>query len=178
MSRNPYQNPRPQAGEQLAPTPTAAAPYAPDSALAPMPDPALAPMPPASFGPGGAMAAAPVAQMGMVRAIPGAPMYRFTGGAASFLGMQILGILVTVCTLGICYPWAVTMRHAWQARHTYLFGHRLRFTGSAVALFGQWVKWFLLMVVTLGIYGFWVYPRMTKWIVEHQVFEDPAAAFG
>jgi uncharacterized membrane protein YjgN (DUF898 family) len=96
--------------------------------------------------------------------------FRFDGGAATWLGVQIAGILVTVCTFGLCYPWAVVMTHRWRAKHTYLEGRQLRFTGDAWSLFGHWLKWFLLMVVTLGIYGFWVYPRMTKWIVEHQDF--------
>ena len=33
----------------------------------------------------------------------------FDGGLISFIGWHILGTLITVCTLGICYPWAVCM---------------------------------------------------------------------
>lgn len=104
--------------------------------------------------------------------------FKFTGGAGSFLGMQILAFLVTVLTLGICYPWAVVMRYRWQANHTFINGAQMRFTGSAPGLFGQWIKWLLLVIVTLGIYSFWVIPRMTKWIVEHQevVIQVPVAS--
>ncbi|AGF72006.1 DUF898 family protein [Corynebacterium halotolerans] len=112
----------------------------------------------------------------VVRPVPGAAMYRFDGGAASWFGVQLLALLVTVCTLGICFPWAVVMVYRWQTKHTLLFGHRLRFTGSAWGLFGQWIKWWLLTVITLGIYNFWVYPRMTRWIVEHQCFAEPELA--
>ena len=84
-----------------------------------------------------------------------------------FLG----GYLITVFTLGICYPWAVVMTYRWQAKHTYLNGRRLRFTGTAPGLFGHWIKWFLLIIVTLGIYSFWVWPKLTKWIVEHQEYD-------
>ncbi|WP_228489048.1 DUF898 domain-containing protein [Raineyella fluvialis] len=105
--------------------------------------------------------------------------FKFTGGAGSFLGMQILAFLVTVLTLGICYPWAVVMRYRWQANHTFVNGAPMRFTGSAIGLFGQWIKWLLLMIVTLGIYSFWVIPRMTRWVVEHQevVIQVPVAPF-
>lgn len=99
--------------------------------------------------------------------------FGFDGGALTWLGIGIAGFLVTVLTLGICYPWAVVMTYRWQAAHTYINGRRLRFTGTAVGLFGHWIKWLLLMIVTLGIYSFWVYPRLTKWIVEHQEV-DPA----
>lgn len=103
----------------------------------------------------------------------GVPMYRFDGGAATYLGVGILAVIITVFTLGICYPWAKVILYRWQAKHTFLWGRRLRFTGTAPALFGQWVKWYLLWIVTLGIYGFWIGPRMTRWLVEHQEF-DPA----
>lgn len=95
-------------------------------------------------------------------------VYGFDGGALSWLGVGIGGFLVTVLTLGICYPWAIVMRYRWQAKHTYVNGLRLRFTGNAFGLFGQWIKWFLLCIITLGIYSFWVQPRLVKWVVEHQ----------
>lgn len=101
--------------------------------------------------------------------------FQFSGGAMSYLGMQILAFLVTALTLGICYPWAVVMKFRWQANHTTVNGAQMRFTGSAVGLFGNWIKWLLLMIITLGIYSFWVAPRMTKWIVEHQEVAVPAA---
>lgn len=99
---------------------------------------------------------------------PSAVHFGFDGGAGTWLGVQIGGALITILTLGICYPWAVVMTYRWKAKHTYLNGHRLRFTGSAPALFGSWVKWLLLTLVTLGIYSFWLYPALTRWIVEHQ----------
>lgn len=101
-------------------------------------------------------------------ASPQAVQFGFDGGAGTWLGVQIGGTLITIFTLGICYPWAVVMTYRWKAKHTYLNGRRLRFTGTAPALFGTWVKWLLLLLVTLGIYSFWLYPALTKWIVEHQ----------
>lgn len=112
-----------------------------------------------------------------IQPVPGAPMYRFDGGAASWFFVQLIGVIITIFTLGLCYPWAVVMTYQWKASHTYLFGHRLKFTGSAMGLFGHWIKWWFLTFITLGIYSFWVYPRMTKWTVEHQTFEQPQVAF-
>ena len=31
----------------------------------------------------------------------------FDGGLLSYIGWIILGSLITSCTLGICYPWAL-----------------------------------------------------------------------
>lgn len=97
--------------------------------------------------------------------------FTFDGGAATYVGTALLGVLITVVTLGICYPFALVLKERWRAKHSYIDGHRLVFTGSAVGLFGLWIKWFLLSVITLGIYLFWVGPRIAAWKWEHTSFD-------
>src|SRR3954451_11497349 len=97
--------------------------------------------------------------------------FHFDGGAATHLGTGILGVLITVFTLGICYPFALVLNERWRAKHSYIDGQRLVFTGSATALFGNWIKWLLLIVITLGIYLFWVGPRISKWKWENTDFD-------
>jgi uncharacterized membrane protein YjgN (DUF898 family) len=99
--------------------------------------------------------------------------FRFDGGAATYLGTGLLGFLITVCTLGICYPFALVLVQRWRAKHSFIDGQRLIFTGSAIGLFGSWIKWFLLCIITVGIYGLWVGPRIARWKWEHTDF-DPA----
>lgn len=94
----------------------------------------------------------------------------FDGGLLQLIGWHILGYLVTLVTLGICYPWAYTMLYRWEAHHTVINGRRLEFDGTAVQLFGSWIKWFLLTIITLGIYGFWVGIALKKWRVKHTRF--------
>ena len=96
--------------------------------------------------------------------------FTFDGGAATYLGTAILGILITVFSLGICYPFALVLRQRWRAKHSYIDGKQLIFIGSAIGLFGHWIKWFVLIVITLGIYLFWVGPRIQKWIWENTDF--------
>ncbi|HDR3884683.1 TPA: DUF898 family protein [Bacillus cereus] len=90
----------------------------------------------------------------------------------SFIGWSILGALMTVFTLGICYPWSVCMvygwKNGWKINHTVVDGHRMKFKGSAVGLYGNWIKWLLLTVITLGIYGFWVSIKLEDWKVKIQ----------
>ena len=97
--------------------------------------------------------------------------FTFDGGAATYLGTGILGFLITLFTLGICYPFALVLLERWRAKHSFIDGQRLIFTGTAIGLFGLWIKWFLLIVITLGIYVFWVVPRITAWKWEHTNFE-------
>ena len=94
----------------------------------------------------------------------------FDGGLLQLIGWRILGFVVTVCTLGICYPWAICMIYGWETRHTVVNGHRLAFDGTALQLFGHWIIWLLLCIITLGIYSFWVGIALRKWKTSHTHF--------
>ena len=94
----------------------------------------------------------------------------FDGGLLQLIGWKILGYIITIFTLGICYPWALCMVYRWEAKHTVIEGRRLDFDGTAVQLFGQWIKWVLLTIITLGIYSFWVSIKVKQWKVKHTHF--------
>ena len=96
----------------------------------------------------------------------------FDGGLLQYIGWSLLGALITVCTLGICFPWALCMIYSWETKHTVVNGHRLRFTGTAMQLFGNWIKWLVLTIITLGIYSFWLRIALKKWIAKHTEFEN------
>lgn len=96
----------------------------------------------------------------------------FDGGLAQLIGYQILGTVVTLFTLGICAPWAITMIKNWEIKHTVVEGRRLAFDGTAVGLFAQWIKWLILMIITFGIYSFWVNIAMKKWVTKHTYFAN------
>lgn len=96
--------------------------------------------------------------------------YYFDGGMLQLLGWRVLGTLITIFTLGICLPWAVTMIYTWEAKHTVLDGRRLRFKGSAIGLFGHWIKWWILCIITFGIYSFWVGIALRKWKTKNLEF--------
>lgn len=95
----------------------------------------------------------------------------FDGGLLQLIGYRILGFLVTVLTIGICYPWAVCMVKNWEVKHTTIDGKRLVFDGHAVQLFGHYIKWFLLTIITIGIYSLWLGIKMKKWVTKHTHFE-------
>ncbi len=94
----------------------------------------------------------------------------FDGGLFQLIGWNILGFLITVITIGICYPWALCMIYGWEVKHTVIDGRRLKFEGSAFGLFGLWIKWLLLSIITLGIYLFWLGISLKKWKTKHTHF--------
>lgn len=89
--------------------------------------------------------------------------FAFDGGAGTYFGTALLAFLITVFTLGICYPFALVLRERWRAKHSYIEGRQLVFNGSGWGLFGLWWKWLILIVITVGIYAFWVGPRIYRW---------------
>jgi hypothetical protein len=96
----------------------------------------------------------------------------FDGGLFSLIGWKILGALITLFTLGICYPWALCMVYGWEMNHTVIEGKRLKFHGKAVSLFGHWLLWVFLTIITLGIYFFWLNIALKKWVVQNTTFEE------
>lgn len=97
---------------------------------------------------------------------------RFDGGVLANLGYNILCVVITTLTFGICYPWAFCIKKEWRTRHTVIDGRRLVFDGTGAQLFGNWIKWLLLTIVTLYIYSFWVSVKMMQWETKHTHFVD------
>ena len=94
----------------------------------------------------------------------------FDGGLFAYISWRILGFIITFCTLGICFPWAVCLVYGWEINHTVIEGHRMKFVGSAWGLFGNWIKWLLLSIITLGIYLFWVGIKLRDWKAKNTIF--------
>lgn len=98
--------------------------------------------------------------------------FKFHGGVASYIGVGILSVLLTVFTIGIAYPWVVCMQQRWKTNNTSISGRRIAFSGSGIGLFGLWIKWWFFSLITFGIYLLWVGPNMQRWIVEHTDFVE------
>ena len=96
----------------------------------------------------------------------------FDGGLLQYICYSILGFIITVCTLGICFPMAYTLLYGWEAKHTVINGKRLYFDGTAFQLFGNWIKWIFLCIITLGIYSFWLNIALRKWKAKHTHFVE------
>ena len=94
----------------------------------------------------------------------------FDGGLFSYIGWVIIGIIITLFTIGLAFPWAVVNLYRWETNHTIIDGRRLQFNGTGLELWGNWFKWWFLTLITFGIYSFWVHIKLLKWKAKHTTF--------
>lgn len=95
----------------------------------------------------------------------------FDGSKLEYIGISFIGALMTVCTLGLLYPYATVMKMNWDVKQTVIDGKRLYFTGTASGLFGLWFKIWILGIITLSIYFWFASSKVKKWKVSHMHFE-------
>ena len=97
------------------------------------------------------------------------PSY-FHGTTLQLIGWRLLGILLSILTLGIGAPWAHCMVYRWQINHTTVEGQNLHFNGKGHQLLGKYLLWGLLILVTFGIYTIFLPVRVRKWFLTHTTF--------
>ena len=97
-----------------------------------------------------------------------APSY-FDGRLYQMIGWWLLGALVTIVTLGICFPLAYGWIVAWKTNHTVINGYRQKFVGVAGSLIPRWILWGFLTIITLTIFGWWTPIRLEKWRAERTI---------
>lgn len=102
------------------------------------------------------------------------PPSEFDGNTWQLLGWRLLGLLLTVMTLGIAYPWTQVMIYRWETKHTTINGKRLYFDGTGLQLLGKSLLWLLLIIITLGIYLIFLPVSHHKWRAKHTRFATPA----
>lgn len=119
---------------------------------------------------------------------------RFTGNIFGLIGVYIVAVVLSACTLGIGTPWAICKAMKWTAEHTEIDGQRLYFDGKGGKLLGATLLWLIPAVLLAGVYvyntffvqdvalatllgavysvgtilySFWVIIRELKWMVKH-----------
>ncbi len=98
---------------------------------------------------------------------------RFTGGAFANFFINLAAKFVTLITLGILYPFMVTWKEKWMAKHTYINGRQLEFDGNGFQFWGRYMLWWLLSVVTLGVYYLvFMSVGVAKWRTKHLHYAD------
>jgi uncharacterized membrane protein YjgN (DUF898 family) len=96
--------------------------------------------------------------------------FSFRGPAREFVGLFVVGTVLTSLTLGIYYPVFVTRRQAFMISHSYFGSGKFHFDGRGRELIGSFLLMILLFLPTLGLSWFWFAARRHRFFTEHTRF--------
>lgn len=94
----------------------------------------------------------------------------FDGTSLQLFGWIFVGLLVTICSLGLFFPWMIFRLYEWEVNHTVVNGRRLRFTGDIYGSLGDWVIWYVLVFITGGLYLLRLIVLFKRWKAKHTRF--------
>jgi len=96
--------------------------------------------------------------------------FSFRGSMREFVGLFVLGSVLTSLTLGIYYPVFVTKQQAFMISHSYFGSRKFDFDGRGRALIAAFLGMILLFLPTLGLSWFWFSARRHRFFTEHTRF--------
>jgi uncharacterized membrane protein YjgN (DUF898 family) len=100
--------------------------------------------------------------------------FSFRGPVREFVGIFVVGSILTSLTLGIYYPVFVTRRQAFMVSNAYFGTRKFDFDGQGRALIGPFLVMVLLFLPTLGLSWFWFSARRNRFFTEHTRFGTTA----
>ena len=98
--------------------------------------------------------------------------FEFKGRGLGFFWLWIWTSILTLITVGLFCPWAITAQLRWVAQNTYIENKQLCFKGSGTGLFANWLLVVILTIITIGIYTPWGVCRIMRWITNNTYFAD------
>jgi uncharacterized membrane protein YjgN (DUF898 family) len=96
--------------------------------------------------------------------------FSFRGPVRQFVGIFVVGTILTSLTLGLYYPVFVTRRQAFMVSHSYFGSRRFDFDGRGRDLIRPFLVMVLLFLPTLGLAWFWFSARRQRYFTEHTRF--------
>ena len=107
----------------------------------------------------------------------------FTGAGGKLFGTYLVGVILTMLTVGIYGAWFMTNMAKFFTDNTKCTGpdgrqYQLQYNGTGGALFVKVLVGYLLTMVTLGIYGPWFMCSLTKFILENTAIMEGSNQIG
>jgi uncharacterized membrane protein YjgN (DUF898 family) len=96
--------------------------------------------------------------------------FSFRGRAREFVGIFVVGTILSSLTLGIYYPIFATQRQAFMIGHSYFGSRKLAFDGRGRDLLAPFLVMLLLFLPTLGLAWFWFSARRQRYFTAHTRF--------
>lgn len=89
--------------------------------------------------------------------------FNFTGSSREFFMICLKGVLLTIVTLGIYYPWFYCNMQKFLIQYSSYGTEKFDFHGEGRPLFFIHLKGYLLTIVTLGIFFSWYQARIIRY---------------
>jgi uncharacterized membrane protein YjgN (DUF898 family) len=96
--------------------------------------------------------------------------FSFRGRVRSFVGIFVVGTILSSLTLGLYYPVFLTQRQAFMVSHAYFGSRKFDFDGRGRELLRPFLVMILLFVPTLGLSWFWFSARRHRYFTDHTRF--------
>jgi uncharacterized membrane protein YjgN (DUF898 family) len=96
--------------------------------------------------------------------------FSFRGSTRKFIGIFVVGSILTSLTLGLYYPVFGTQRQAFMVSHAYFGSRKFDFDGRGRDLMKPFLGMLLLFIPTLGLSWFWFTARRQRYYTEHTFF--------
>jgi uncharacterized membrane protein YjgN (DUF898 family) len=93
--------------------------------------------------------------------------FSFRGPVREFMNLYLRGVMLSVITLGIYYPYFVARRHGYLTARSYFGNERFDWDGRGAELFPIYALTVLLWLPTLGFYWFWFQARKQRYLWDH-----------
>jgi uncharacterized membrane protein YjgN (DUF898 family) len=96
--------------------------------------------------------------------------FSFRGRARDFVGIFVVGTVLTSLTLGIYYPIFITRRQAFMVSNAYFGSGKFDFDGRGRDLLKPFLLMIVLFIPTLGLSWFWFSARRQRYFTDHTRF--------
>ena len=108
--------------------------------------------------------------------------FQFTGSGGSLFVTYLVGMLLTMITIGIYAPWFMVKLTNWMAANTKATAangsiYNVKFNGGGGSLFGTYLLGVILTSITFGIYAPWFMVNLAKFFLNNMdILENGAKA--
>jgi len=96
----------------------------------------------------------------------------FDGRVSQYIGWILLGIIISIGTVGLGIPFLICFILDWQFKHTKINNKELAFDGNGLQLLGKMLLWIFLSIITFGIYLIFVPISYHKWLNKHLHYKE------
>jgi uncharacterized membrane protein YjgN (DUF898 family) len=96
--------------------------------------------------------------------------FSFRGRTREFIGIFVVGTILTSVTAGLYYPVFITQREAFMISNSYFGSRKLDFDGRGAGLLRPFIVMIVLFLPTLGLSWFWFSARRQRYFAEHTRF--------